>query len=156
MSDKENLIAPGSRVIMHYRLAMEDGSVVDSTWDDDDPIAFTIGDGTMAAGLDDALQGLKKGDHVTLHIAPEQAFGHKDTANIHSMPREEFDPQMPLEPGLVIGFTLPNGEELPGMVLEVEEESVLVDFNHPLAGHTVIFEVMILDVENINAANDDN
>jgi len=112
LSDKENVIAPGSRVVMHYRLAMEDGNVVDSTWDDDDPIAFVIGDGTMAAGLDDALQGLKTGDHVTLHLSPDQAFGEKDTGNIHSMPREEFDPQMPLEQGLVIGFTLPSGEEL--------------------------------------------
>lgn len=155
MSDTENLIAPGSRVVMHYRLAMEDGSVVDSTWDDDEPIAFVIGDGTMAAGLDDALQGLKAGDHVTLHLAPDQAFGQKDTANIHTMSREEFDPQMPLEPGLVIGFTLPNGEELPGMVLEVEEESVLVDFNHPLSGHNIMFEVLILDVENLSAANDE-
>ncbi len=155
MSDTENLIAPGSRVVMHYRLAMEDGSVVDSTWDDDEPIAFVIGDGTMAAGLDDALQGLKCGDHVTLHLAPDQAFGQKDTANIHAMPREEFDPQMPLEVGLVIGFTLPNGEELPGMVLEVEDESVLVDFNHPLSGHNIMFEVLILDVENLSAANDE-
>jgi len=155
LSDTENLIAPGSRVVMHYRLAMEDGSVVDSTWDDDEPIAFVIGDGTMAAGLDDALQGLKCGDHVTLHLAPDQAFGQKDTANIHAMPREEFDPQMPLEVGLVIGFTLPNGEELPGMVLEVEDESVLVDFNHPLSGHNIMFEVLILDVENLSAANDE-
>jgi FKBP-type peptidyl-prolyl cis-trans isomerase SlpA len=155
LSDTETLIAPGSRVVMHYRLAMEDGSVVDSTWDGDEPIAFVIGDGTMAPGLDDALQGLKGGDHVTLHLAPDQAFGQKDTANIHTMPRQEFDPQMPLEPGLVIGFTLPNGEELPGMVLEVEEESVLVDFNHPLSGHNIMFEVLILDVENLSAANDE-
>ncbi len=155
MSDNENVIAPGSRVVMHYRLAMEDGNVVDSTWDDDEPIAFVIGDGTMAAGLDDALQGLKTGDHVTLHLAPDQAFGEKDTANIHVMPREEFDPQMPLEPGLVIGFTLPSGEELSGMVLEVEDESVLVDFNHPLSGHTIMFEVLILSIENLTAANDE-
>jgi FKBP-type peptidyl-prolyl cis-trans isomerase SlpA len=140
---------------MHYRLALEDGHVVDSTWEDDEPILFTIGDGTMAAGLDDALQGLKAGDHVTIHLGPDQAFGEKDTANIHTMQREEFDPQMPLESGLVIGFTLPNGEELPGMVLEVEEDSVQVDFNHPLSGHTIMFEVMILSIENIRAANDE-
>ncbi len=155
MSDNENLIAPGSRVVMHYRLALEDGNVVDSTWDDDEPIAFVVGDGTMAAGLDDALQGLKEGDHVTLHLAPDQAFGQKDTANIHAMSREEFDPQMPLEQGMVIGFTLPNGEELPGMILEVEAESVLVDFNHPLSGHTIMFEVLLLSVENLSAANDE-
>ena len=140
---------------MHYRLALEDGSVVDSTWDDDEPIAFSIGDGTMAAGLDDALLGLKSGEHVTLHLGADQAFGEKDTANIHAMPREEFDPQMPLEPGVVIGFSLPNGEELPGMVLEVEDDSVLVDFNHPLSGHTIMFEVLILSIENTTAANDE-
>lgn len=155
MSEKENVIGPGSRVVMHYRMAMEDGTVVDTTWDDDEPIEFTVGDGTMAAGLDDALQGLKLGDHVTLHLGADQAFGEKDTANIHTMAREEFDPEMALEPGQVIGFSLPNGEEIPGMILEVEDSSVLVDFNHPLSGHTIMFEVMIISIENISAANDE-
>jgi len=132
---------------MHYRITLEDGTVADSTWEDNAPLAFVMGDGTMMAGMEQALIGLQQGEHREIHLSPEQGFGYKDTDNIHDLPRDDFDPQMPLEPGMVIGFTLPNDEELPGMVMEVAEAFVRVDFNHPFSGHELNFEVEILSVE---------
>ena len=98
-----------SKVVMHYRIALEDGTVADSTWEDNEPIAFTMGDGTMTPGLELSLIGLKVGDHETIVVEPDQAFGYKDTANIHRLPRSDFDSEMPLEEGMVIGFSLPDG-----------------------------------------------
>lgn len=140
-------IGPESRVVMHYRITLEDGTIADSTWEDNEPLAFVMGDGTMMAGMEQSLLGLQKGEHRQIHLSPDQAFGYKDTGNIHDMPRDDFDPQMPVEPGMVIGFTLPNGDELPGMVMEVAEAFVRVDFNHPFSGHELNFEVEILSVE---------
>lgn len=142
------VITENSRVVMHYRITLEDGTVADSTWEDNQPLAFVIGDGTMMPGMEQTLLGLQQGEHRSIHLSPEQGFGYKDTGNIHDMPRDDFDPQMPLEPGMVIGFSLPNGEELPGMVTEVAEAFVRVDFNHPFSGHELNFEVEILSVEN--------
>ncbi len=147
MSDTTT-IGPQSRVVMHYRIALEDGTVADSTWEDNEPLAFIIGDGTLMEGMEQTLLGLKQGEQCHIHLSPDQAFGYKDTGNIHDLPRDDFDPQMPVEPGMVIGFTLPNGEELPGMVMEVAEAFVRVDFNHPFSGHELNFEVEILSVEN--------
>jgi len=141
-------IGEQSKVVMHYRITLEDGTVADSTWEDNAPIAFALGDGTLSPGLEQALHGLKAGDHETLTLSPEQGFGHKDTENIHNLPRDDFDPEMPLEPGMVIGFSLPSGEELPGMVMDVTESHVQVDFNHPFSGHQLKFEVEVISVEN--------
>jgi FKBP-type peptidyl-prolyl cis-trans isomerase SlpA len=142
------VIGENSKVVMHYRITLEDGTVADSTWEDNEPLAFVMGDGTMMAGMEQSLLGLEQGHKQQIHLSPDQAFGYKDTANIHDLPRDDFDPQMPLEPGMVIGFTLPGGEELPGMVTEVGEAFVRVDFNHPFSGHELNFEVEILSVEN--------
>jgi len=80
-------------------------------------------------------------------ISPRDAFGYPDEENIHSMPRSDFDPSVKLEPGLIIEFTTPSGETTPGAITAVETDTVTVDFNHPLAGHNIRFEVEILDVK---------
>jgi FKBP-type peptidyl-prolyl cis-trans isomerase SlpA len=141
----EPAIAHGSTVRMHYTLALENGTVVDGTAEDE-PLRFTMGDGTLVEGLELALFGLKAGDRQTLRLDPREAFGPRDATNVHALPRAEFPAEMPLEPGLIVGFTTPAGDEVPGTVLEVDEQEVLVDFNHPLAGHEITFDVHILEV----------
>ena len=134
-----------SSVILHLSLTLEDGTVAESTFGDE-PLSFVMGDGTLVRGLELGLYGLRPGDTQRLVLYPEQAFGLRDPDKIHRMPRADFDDDMVLEPGVIIGFETPDGEEIPGMVSAVGDESIEVDFNHPLAGHTVIFNVEIIDV----------
>jgi FKBP-type peptidyl-prolyl cis-trans isomerase SlpA len=138
-------IGIASRVTLHLSLTLEDGTVAESTFGEA-PLSFTMGDGSLVHGLELALYGLRPGDTQRLELYPEQAFGLREPEKIHHLPRSQFSPDMALEPGLIIGFTSQDGEEIPGAVLSVDDESVEVDFNHPMAGHTVIFEVEILDV----------
>jgi len=140
-------IAIGSRVTMHCSIKLADGMPVESSFDDE-PVTFVWGDGTLDRGLELALVGLRPGDRQVLTLMPGQAFGEREADRIRSLPRSDFAPDMHLEPGQIIGFTTPEGEELPGAVLEVGEARVKVDFNHPLAGREIIFEVQILAVEN--------
>ena len=139
-------IGPGSEVLMHFTLSLADGTVADSTREGE-PLRFVMGDGTLIEGLELVLYGLKQGDRQCLSIEPRDAFGFPDEDNIHTMPRSEFPADMQLEPGVIIGFTTPSGEEVPGAIQEVEGDEVVVDFNHPLAGHEVIFDVEILEVK---------
>jgi FKBP-type peptidyl-prolyl cis-trans isomerase SlpA len=132
---------------MHFSLSLEDGTVAEATRDDNEPLTFVMGDGTMIEGLELALYGLKAGDKQTLSIEPKLAFGYHDPGNVHSMPRDEFPDDMQLSRGVIIEFNTPAGDEVPGTVTEVGESEVKVDFNHPLAGHEVTFEVEILSVE---------
>ena len=120
--------------------------MADSTFGDE-PLTLTIGDGTLVEGLELALLGLKAGDVQNLRIGPENAYGYPDPGNTYPMARADFPDDMELKPGVIIGFTSPAGDEVPGMVREVGESQVTIDFNHPLAGHEIQFEVEILSVE---------
>ena len=138
-------ISPASTVTLHLSLTLEDGTVAESTFDDK-PLTFTMGDGSLAEGLELGLYGLCPGDTQRLELYPEQAFGLRDPGKVHQLPRADFAAEMALEPGLVIGFTAPGGEELSGTILAFDEATVEVDFNHPLAGRVVVFDVEIIDV----------
>jgi FKBP-type peptidyl-prolyl cis-trans isomerase SlpA len=140
-------IGPGSKICLHFSLVLEDGTVAETTRDDNDPLEFVVGDGTMIQGLELALYGLKAGERQTLTIEPKLAFGFPDPENVHVLPRAEFPEDMPLSRGVIIEFNTPAGDEVPGTVLEVNDNDVKVDFNHPLAGHEITFEVEILSVE---------
>lgn len=138
-------IGPGSEVLMHYRITLEDGMVADRS-EPDAPLRFTMGDGTLIEGLERVLYGLHAGDRESLRLDPEEAFGLADEENVHSVPRDDFPPEITPEPGLIVSFSTPSGEEVPGAVREVGSEEVRVDFNHPLAGHEIGFSVEILEV----------
>jgi len=140
-------IQPGSRVSLHFRLMLEDSTVVDSSYDNDEPLSLVVGDGTLIESLEATLMGLAPGAKQSAQLAPENAYGFTDESNIHTMKRSEFDASLKLEPGVVIGFDAPSGEQVSGTIVDVVEQDVRVDFSHPLANRTVIFEVEILKVE---------
>jgi FKBP-type peptidyl-prolyl cis-trans isomerase SlpA len=145
MTDADREILTGSQVTLHFRITLPDGTEALSTFDEE-PLTVVIGDGTLRGGLELALYGLKAGDTQTLTLEPDQAFGFHDDALIHRMPRSDFPDDMALEEGQVIGFTTPAGDEAAGSIMAVGDQEVSVDFNHPLAGKQVTFEVEILEV----------
>ena len=130
---------------MHCSLTLADGTVPESTFCGE-PLRFRVGDGTVEPGLERMLYGLKAGERCRLAIAPGQAFPLPDPSNVHELPRSDFPSEMRLAPGMLIAFTLPSGEEVPGQVQAVSQTEVAVDFNHPLAGHQLILEVEVLEV----------
>jgi len=147
VNDQTVTIQPGSEVVMHFSITLEDGTVADST-EGEEPLQFVMGDQTLIEGLELALYGLKVGDKQSLIIEPENAYGYPDPENIHAMQREDFPEEMEIKKGVIVGFATPAGDEFPGTVTEVGEKQVMVDFNHPIAGHEIIFEVEILEIIN--------
>lgn len=143
-------IRRGSRVRMHLSLALADGTVAISTFDED-PMEFSLGDGTLPAALEESLIGLAAHAEQQFLLAPEFAFGDRDPELVHTMPLTDFGERP--EPGQVLSFSLPNGEEMAGQVLAVDGDDVRVDFNPPLAGHDVVFRVRILAVDNGQQVN---
>jgi FKBP-type peptidyl-prolyl cis-trans isomerase SlpA len=145
LSEEIRLIDPGCEVTLHFSLGTTDGQEAVSTFGEE-PSTVLMGAGALSDGLERALYGLKAGDKETLILPPEEAFGLRDESKIQDMPLEEFPPEMALEPGLVVGFSTPAGDEVGGIIMEIREDEVTVDFNHPLAGETVVFRVEILAV----------
>lgn len=139
-------IQPGSRVRLHVAIKLANGTVAESTFDDE-PLELVIGDGTLVHGLEVALYGLRAGQRQTLTLAPVQAYGERDAEAVGWLPREQFPAGMILQPGALVGFVGPEGEEVAALVIAVEAERVQIDFNHPLAGKPIVFESEILCVE---------
>ncbi|TVP90451.1 MAG: FKBP-type peptidyl-prolyl cis-trans isomerase [Pseudomonadaceae bacterium] len=140
----ENRINQESQVTLHFTLKLPDGEVVDSTLDKQ-PATFKVGDGSLLPGFEQALYGLKAGDQRSFEIDPEHGFGPGNPQNIQVMPRDNFN-EMELETGLLVIFQDAAGGELPGVVKTIHDTTVEVDFNHPLAGKVVTFEVEIIAV----------
>ena len=137
-------IGPDRQITLHFALKLESGEVVDSTFDKK-PATFRFGDGNLLPGFENAIQGLKAGDKRSLTILPENGFGQPNPANIQVMPRAQFT-GMELSEGLMVIFNDAANTELPGVVARFDEQNVTVDFNHPLAGKTLTFDVEVLEV----------
>lgn len=142
-------IAPGTRVTLHFAVLLDTGEEVDDTRRGR-PATFEVGDGNLLPGFEQALLGMRAGDDARIELPPERAFGEHRPENVQIMDRERFS-DMTLEPGLVVSFGAPDGS-LPGVVRRVFERTVEVDFNHPLAGRPVVFDVSIVKVETVPTA----
>lgn len=142
--DENRRIGPGTRVTLHFSVSLADGQLLDST-KQGNPAEFTFGDGSLIAGFESGLVGLKPGDKRSLYLTPEQAFGERNDANIQRFPRSTFK-GMELNAGLVVSFADAAKAELPGVVVDFDDAMVVVDFNHPLAGRDLNFDVEIINV----------
>ena len=142
---QELRIGPDREVTLHFALKLENGDVVDSTFDKQ-PATFKVGDGNLLPGFEVALYGFKAGDKRSLQIEPESAFSQPNPQNVQVMPRGQFQ-DMELSEGLLIIFNDAANTELPGVVKAFDDDQVTIDFNHPLAGKTLTFEVEILGVK---------
>ncbi|ACO77409.1 Peptidylprolyl isomerase, FKBP-type [Azotobacter vinelandii CA] len=137
-------IGPDREVTLHFAIKLDSGDVVDSTFDRR-PATFRVGDGNLLPGFELSLYGLKAGDKRALPIAPEQGFGRPNPQNVQVMPRGQFE-GMELSEGLMVIFNDAASGEMPGVVKSFDDQQVTVDFNHPLAGRDLTFEVEILEV----------
>ncbi len=147
-------IGPGCRVTMHYSITLEDGTVADTSREGE-PLTFSMGDGSLIEGLELALYGLKAGDRQVVTMDPRETFGFPDPDNVHRLPRGEFPADMPPEEGQIVAFSTPSGEEIPGAIVGVGEDEVTVDFNHPLAGHEIVFDAEIIAIQPPASANNE-
>ena len=139
-------VGEGTRVVANFSLSLEDGSEIDSNFGKD-PVEFVIGDGNVLPGFERQLFGMSAGERQIHTVLPENAFGQPNDNNVQVVSREEFDDDTVLEIGLLFSFSDASGGELPGMIISFDENDVKVDFNHPLAGRTILFDVLIHRVE---------
>lgn len=139
-------VGPGTRVTLHFSILLASGEEVDSTRQGR-PATFEVGDGNLPPGFERALFGLVRGDSERLEITPEDGFGMPNPANVQVLARGEFPADLELVEGLVVSFADASHSELPGVVRRIDGDRVEVDFNHPLAGRTLYFDVDIIRVE---------
>ena len=142
----EVTVGEGTRVFLNFSVSLEDGSEVDTNFGGE-PVDFVVGDGSLLPGFERLLFGMSAGERQLFTVLPENAFGQPNDNNIQTVPRDQFDDDVELAAGLVFSFADAAGGELPGMILEFDDKEVTVDFNHPLSGRTILFDVLIHRVE---------
>lgn len=142
------MIGASSTVIFHFGIKLADGSAAESTRVHNKPAKSQMGDGSLSPAFEAQLMGLTTGETKTFTLAPQDAFGMPNPDNIYYVDRSRFSLEAPAQVGMIIGFAMPDGSELPGLVREVVGDSVTIDFNHPLAGQTLTFSVEIVQVIN--------
>ena len=139
-------ILPGCRVKLAFVLSLLDGTEIDAA-SRDEPMELLVGDGSISPGLEFAFQGMRAGESGRVDIPPGIAFPTPDADKVFVLPPEDFDSEIVPEVGQFIEFELPSGETTAARVLNISEDGMELDFNHPLAGLPLVFEVHVLDVQ---------
>jgi FKBP-type peptidyl-prolyl cis-trans isomerase SlpA len=139
-------ISPNSTVTLHFDLRLKDGSIAEST-KDFKPMQFQMGMGVFSEKFEAKLLGLQAGDKSKIMLMPEDAFGEPHPANIFQVPADKFKGMDKVEVGSIFLFTQPSGQEIPGIIRAIENNEITVDFNHPLAGQVVLFDIEIIKVD---------
>ena len=135
----------GQTEIVNYRGTLKDGSEFDSSHGRA-PLQFVVGAGEVIPGFDDAVRDLEVGESKTVTIPSEQAYGaHSDDA-IQQFPRDAFPPEPEPEIGWMVELESEDGQRIPATVAEVAADHVMLDFNHPLAGEDLTFEIELVSV----------
>ncbi len=134
-------IASGRTVEFEYTLTLDDGGVVQSNVGGE-PFSYIHGEGQLIPGLEQALEGRRADERLTVSLPPEDAYGEADPEALREVPVERVPEEM-REPGMLLSAAGYNGAI---RVAEVRPDAVVLDFNHPLAGQTLIYEIRILSV----------
>ncbi len=137
-------IAENTVVSIHYTLKSDSGEVIDSS-EGAEPLVYLHGAGNIIVGLESALNGKAQGDKVSVSIEPAQAYGERTDEMIHQVPRAQFSGVGELQAGMRFQAQTEEGAQVI-TVIEVGEEVVVVDANHPLAGETLHFDVEIVEL----------
>lgn len=136
-----------SAVLVHFTLKLADGSTAESTRNNGKPALFSLGDGSLSSGLEAQLIGLKVGDKKAFSLTADDAFGSISPDLIQYFSRRDFTEAGEPEIGAIMLFSGMDGNEMPGVIREISGDSITVDFNHPLAGQTIHFDVEVLEID---------
>ena len=145
MAEPNLTVANDMVVTVDYVLTLEDGEVVEDTHKGM-PMRFLAGHDEILPALEDALLGLAAGDETAVTIDSDDAYGDYDPEALEEVPVDEFPAAENIEPGMPIGVHDESGEMFQAFVSEVGPDTIVLDFNHPLAGETLHFQVKVIDL----------
>ena len=138
-------IQNGSTVTLHYKGTLNDGTTFDSSFERNEPMTITTGQGNLIAGFETALEGMAAGETKTFTIAAENAYGNPNPEAVTTMEKSAFPDDFPFEVGMTVPLMGPNGQVI-STLTEVTDTEVTCDLNHPLAGQDLTFEIEVLEV----------
>ncbi|UCS91515.1 peptidylprolyl isomerase [Echinicola marina] len=135
----------GSTVKVHYTGKLKDGTVFDSS-ENREPLQFTVGDGNMIKGFDQAVDGMEVGQDKSVTIPSDEAYGAKRDDMMIDVPIEQVPADIKPEVGMDLSIQNQQGQPVPVKVVQVDAEKIVLDANHPLAGEDLIFDIKLVEI----------
>lgn len=136
----------GDRVAIHYTGTLEDDTVFDTSVERE-PLEFTIGDGGLVTGFEDAVIGMTVGDKKTFTVTSDDAYGPHNPDHIVEVPRDQFPPELKPQIGTMLDGHREDGAKTTVLVVAVSEDKIVVDGNHPLAGRDLTFNIELVEIK---------
>ncbi len=138
-------VAKDMIVTIDFTLTLDDGEAVETT-QEGMPLRYLAGHDQLLPALEAALNGLNPDDEISITLSPEEGYGEYDEDGLEEMPLDAFPADQTPEPGMAVGVQDEDGETYEAYVSEVRPDAIVLDYNHPLAGETLHFQVKVLDV----------
>ena len=141
-------IKKGSKIKVEYEGTLDNGEVFDTS-KGRDPLEFTVGEGKIIPGFENALIGMKKGEEKKIKIESKDAYGETNPELLKKLPKTQLpeDAREKIKPGMVLGMKAPDGRQVPVRVTGVGDSDITLDLNHPLAGKNLNFKLKVIDVQ---------
>lgn len=136
----------GDKVKVHYHGKLTNGNTFDSS-EGREPLEFEIGGGMVIAGFDDGVTGMIIGEKKTINIPADQAYGPKQEEMVMEFPKDRFPSDMVPEVGMQLNMSNGSGQNFPVVIIELKDEIVVLDANHPLAGEELVFDLELVEIE---------
>ena len=140
------LVKNGDTVLVHYTGTLDDGTVFDSSAERE-PLEATLGKGMLIPGFENALLGMSAGEKKTVTISRENAYGDHLAELVLTLPKESAPTHVQPEIGMMVQLAMESGEEFDAVIIDVDETTVTMDANHPLAGEDLIFELELVSIK---------
>jgi FKBP-type peptidyl-prolyl cis-trans isomerase 2 len=139
-------VKKGDKIKVEYTGKLDDGTVFDSSEKHGEPLEFEVGSGQVIPGFDDAVTGMKKGEEKEFRLEPDEAYGPKDPNLVKALPKSQLPKDQEVKAGMMFIINLPNGMQIPATVVEVTEQEVTLDLNHPMAGEALNFKIKVVEI----------
>ena len=140
-------VKKGDKVKVHYHGRLNNGETFDKS-EGREPLEFEVGSGSVIKGFDDGVTGMAAGDKKTINIPFDEAYGPVNPDMIIEMPKERFPKDMEIEVGMPLGMSDNQGQQFQVTIVEIKDDVVLLDANHPLAGEDLIFDLELVEIIN--------
>ena len=135
----------GDTVRVHYKGTLNDGTCFDNS-EGREPLEFVVGEGQVIPGFDAAVTGLEIGEKTTVTIPAAEAYGEHSGEGVQTFPRDAFPPDSDPQAGWAVELAGPDGQKVPAIIKSVSDEEIVLDFNHPLAGQDLTFEIELVEI----------
>jgi len=140
-------IKEGDIIKVQYEGTLEDGTVFDSTeLHDGEPLIFEVGAGNLILGFEDSVIGKEVDNEYEISLQPSDAYGDRNPQLLQNVPKSEFPENIEPKPGMILQVSGPQGQVKLALIAQVNENELVVDMNHPMAGQVLNFKIKILEI----------